>query len=443
MDFSNQIEIKQQQSLSMGQLQSLSILAMTNQELGDFLANEHLENPFLEHNEGTAGDIADAPAQFSGPGGAHGRGGCPGGDGAPFFDLPAQPQYQLKMELLSQLNPRLYSSRQLRAMGYLIDCLDERGYLTFGLDELSGASGFRREELAAGLEVLKTLQPPGIFSRDLSECLIAQLPEPEREDPVLLKLLRGYLPDLLNGQIGKVSKALAVPPARVQKYLRLIGSLNPCPLRGMPGDRPPCVVPDIVITKDGGCWAVALNDGWIGEYSCSEYYLRMMESSTDAELTGYFKEKLERARFVLSCVEQRRKTLVRIVEAVIGRQSDYLEGTGPLKPMRQEDIAAALGLHSSTISRAVKGKYVQYKRTELLKDLFAQASARGQEGGGCSPGYIKRRLRQLIAGEGQKPLSDQKLAELLAQEGLAVSRRAVAKYRIQMEIPESRIRRLL
>ena len=183
-----------------------------------------------------------------------------------------------------------------------------------------------------------------------------------------------------------------------------------------------------------------INDQWIGEYKYSDYYIHMMKEAKDPELTAYFKERLERARFVMNCVEQRRKTIVRVMEAILRRQEDYFEQKDLLEPMGLEDIAGDLGIHVSTVSRAVKGKYVQYKRTEPVKSLFTSSLSKEGEGQGISPEKIKERIRAMIAAEGKKPLSDQKLAHGLAEEGIPVSRRAVAKYRIQMNIPDSRQR---
>ncbi len=428
MDINNQIEIRQQQSLAAGQIQSLTILAMTNQELDGFLSGEYLENPLLEHNEIRLEDAAGSGGSY----GAAERGNRP--------DPPALPQYRLKAELLSQLDPHNHSRRQFAVMSYLIDCLDERGYFLWDLNELSQASNFRREELEEALKILEVLEPAGIFSRDLSQCLIRQLSPAQRADPVFMELLQSHLPDLLDGKTGRAAKALGIPPVQVKRYLQIIGTLNPRPLRGLSDARTAYVVPDVIVTRDGALWNVSLNDRWMGEYHCSGYYMRMMERCTDPELSAYFKQKLDRARFVLSCVEQRRTTLIRIVEAVLRRQAPYFENAGPLRPMTLEDIAGDLGLHSSTVSRAVREKYVQYKRTQPLRDLFTQPLP---QNGAVSPERVKQRLRQLIEEEGQKPLSDQQLADLLTQEGLAVSRRAVTKYRILMDIPDSRLRRLL
>lgn len=349
----------------------------------------------------------------------------------------------LKENLLGQLNWNDYSKRQWKIMSYLVDCLDEKGFFTQDLGELAETSGYGEEELRQCLTVLRELEPVGIFSPNLAECLIKQLEERAVEDETLFLLLREHLADLVSGQIGTISRSLGISTIQVKEYIHLIGSLNPRPLMDIDRSEAAYVVPDILVSRPGGRWTVEINDQWIGEYKYSDYYIRMMEESTDPELTAYFKERLERARFVINCVEQRRKTIIRIVEAIVKRQEDYFQLKGPLTPMSLEDIGADLGIHASTVSRAIKGKYVQYKKTEPLKALFTTAVAKSGEQDGVSPEHIKEKIRSIIACEGKKPFSDQKLAEKLADEGIAISRRAVAKYRIQMNIPDSRQRALL
>jgi RNA polymerase sigma-54 factor len=161
------------------------------------------------------------------------------------------------------------------------------------------------------------------------------------------------------------------------------------------------VVPDIIVSRPGGAWRVEINDQWLGEYKYSDYYIRMMKEAADPELTAYFKERLERARFVINCVEQRRKTIVRVMEAILKRQEAYFELKDSLVPMALEDVAGDLGVHVSTVSQAVKGKYVQYKRTEPVKSLFTSALSKDGEGQGVSPEKIKERIRAMIAGEGK------------------------------------------
>lgn len=447
MDLSSYIAVEQKQVLSASQVQALHILALTNQELEAFMVNEYLENPMLEIGEPKENEILTSIERLSGAEAgiacADQHPGNPDGDDGGRRELSAGKGNLLKENLLGQLNWNSYSRRQWKIMDYLVDCLDEKGFFAHDLGELSGSSGYGEEELGQCLAVLRELEPAGIFSPNLAECLVRQLEKKGIEDETLFCILREHLGELTGGRIGTISRSLGISAARVKEYIRLIGSLNPRPVMDGEQSEAACIVPDILVTRPGGRWNVELNDQWTGEYKYSGYYIRMMEESTDPELCAYFKERMERARFVINSVEQRRKTIVRVVEAVVKRQEDYFELKGPLVPMGLEDIGTDLGLHASTVSRAVKGKYVQYKKTEPLKALFTAAAAKSGEQDGISPEHIKEKLRSLIASEGQKPLSDQKLTEMLAAEGIAISRRAVAKYRIQMNIPDSRQRALL
>lgn len=447
MDLNSYIAAEQKQSLSANQVQALHILALTNQELEDFMVNEYLENPMLENVERKENEIMTSIEKFSDTevqtAYADQHPGNPDEDEPYRRELSAKKGSLLKENLLGQLNWNDYSKRQWKIMSYLVDCLDEKGFFTQDVRELAETSGYRVEELQQCLTVLRELEPIGIFSPNLAECLIKQLEERAVEDETLFLLLREHLADLVSGQIGTISRSLGISTIQVKEYIHLIGSLNPRPIMDIQRSEASYVVPDILVSRPGGRWSVEINDQWIGEYKYSDYYMRMMEESTDPELTAYFKERLERARFVINCVEQRRKTIIRIVEAILNRQENYFELKGPLTPMSLEDIGEDLGLHASTVSRAVKGKYVQYKKTESLKSLFTPAVAKGGEQAGVSPEHIKEKIRAIIGSEGKKPFSDQKLAEKLAHEGIAISRRAVAKYRIQMNIPDSRQRALL
>lgn len=196
------------------------------------------------------------------------------------------------------------------------------------------------------------------------------------------------------------------------------------------------IVPDIILRKDEK-WEIILNDSWYGKYEISDYYQKMMDETKDEELKAYFLNKAQRARFILKNIEQRRKTLLDLMEKILERQKDYFEGTGSLTPMTMTEIAEQMGVHPSTVSRAVRGKYVQYpQKTVLLKSLFSQGISK--ETDQINATEIKERLRKLIKEENrQKPYSDQKLKELLEEQEISISRRAVAKYREEMGIKGS------
>ncbi len=445
MELTGRLLVEQKQLLSVNQVQSLNILALTNQELEDFLMDEYLENPMLENSSDKDNDMITEMEKIYEQGATFKEQYLenPEDEEQRRKDVQAPPEDALKEHLLNQLDRGSYSERAWEIMKYLIDCLDEKGYFPYQIEELAGSAGCEPAEMNACLKELKELEPVGIFSADLAECLEKQLRVKGVEDETLFLLLREHMTELMSGQIGSISRKLGISTVKVKEYIHLIGGLNPRPVMDIQKEDAGYVVPDIIVTRDGGQWDVSINDNWMGEYRFNDYYIRMMEENRDPELQAYFKERLERARFVVNSVEQRRRTIIRIVEAVLQLQEDYFEGNGSLKPMQQEDIANLLGIHVSTVSRAVKGKYIQYRKSIPFKSLFTTALPGSKTGDGVSAEAIKERIRQMIGAENGKPLSDQNLADMLAEEGISVSRRAVSKYRIQMNIPDSRQRGML
>ena len=451
MDFHVLQAQEQRQSLSENQVLSLEILACTNQELENFLMSEYLENPMLESSENKENEMftdieslyergqsyRDYYMEESGE--QDGRRG----------DVASRPEAALKQSLLDQLQQKDYTARQWLCMNLLIDCLEPTGYFTVDLAELSpapakGMAPFSTDELEAALASLKKLEPAGIFARDLSECLTLQLERKGFEDPVLFCLIREHMEALTRGQLSGISRKLKVSTGQLRQYLHEISLLSPYPVQGAPEEETSYIIPDIIVSRSGDAWDVTINDSWTGEYSYNQYYIQMMRETTDPQLKQYFKEKLDRARLIINSVEQRRQTLTRIVRFLLEYQRDYFETGAGLRPLRQEQAAEALGLHPSTVSRAIKGKYLQYRQTVPVKSLFLAAapSAESTDSPALSSQTVKERLRQLIDQE-ESPLSDQKLADLLAREGIRISRRGVTKYRLELGIADSRQRGLL
>lgn len=445
MELGGSLLVEQKQTLSLGQVQSLNILALNNQELENFLMNEYLENPMLENSSDKENEMFTDLEKMYEKGSSFREQylNNPEEEEKSRNDVQAKTENFLKEYIQNQLDRNSCTDRTWEIYEYLIDCLDDKGYFTYETEELAENSGYLKEELDSCLETLKELEPVGIFSANLAECLEKQLRVNGVEDEKLFELLRNYILELMNGQIGTISRKLGISTVQVKAYIHLIGSLNPRPVMDIQKDDTEYVVPDILISRQGEQWEVTLNDGWMGEYRYNDYYIHMMEKSQDPELQAYFKERLERAHFVVNSVEQRRKTIIRIVETVLELQKAYFEGTGGLVPMQQEDVAQILGIHVSTVSRAIKGKYIQYRKTIPVKSLFTVGVSENSGENGISSDVIKKRICQLIAEEGEKSFSDQKLAEQLELEGITISRRAVAKYRIQMNIPDSRQRAML
>ena len=248
-----------------------------------------------------------------------------------------------------------------------------------------------------------------------------------------------YLPEIGQGKISVISRQLGLSTAEVRKYIAVIERLNPRPLSGLQESQVSYIVPDIIYTEKNGRWEIVINDKWFGEYHINDYYLSMMKETKDPELLQYFKQQLERGRFVISSIEQRRETMHLVSKEILDRQKDYFCRKGTLKPITIGTLAEELKMPPSRVSRAVKGKYVQSPAgTILMEKLFAGSVSSSESREGLSAKHIKERIRGLISSEDKRnPLSDAKLTECLVAEGISISRRAVAKYRDELWIKSS------
>lgn len=208
---------------------------------------------------------------------------------------------------------------------------------------------------------------------------------------------------------------------------------------GFGGSRAEYIVPDIVLHREENRWEIQLNDSWMGGYRMNDYYLKLMQETGDQTLKKYFQEKAGRVRFILQNVEQRRQTLLSLMQVILEWQRPFFEGRGNLRPMTMTEAAEQMGVNPSTISRAVKGKYLQYpQETLLLKDLFSQGVAKAALETEVNAREIKRLISLWVKEEDKgKPYSDQKLKEMLEEQEIYVSRRVVAKYRSTLGIKGS------
>ena len=437
------ISQSQQQILSVDQRQSLQILAYTNQELDSFLTEEYMQNPLLECQRDRQSEIIDSLDGHYETASSYRdhyirwededtdrRG-----------DIRAKEPSSLRDQLKGQLTIHQYSPEEWELVDYLIDCLDDKGFFTYAPEEIAASYGCPVSMVEKCLADLRELEPAGIFAKDIAGCLLKQLEAEPDPDQVLIEIISDHLQDLLRGNLSNITRALSITTARCRACIQKIGTLNPRPIMNTEREGVEYVVPDILVQREDGHWKVTLNDSWMGEYRFNDYYIRMMQSATDPELKEYFRGKLERARLIVNSVERRRGTITQIVEAILEDQSDYFLDGGKLQPMTMDKIARQLDISTSTVSRAIRNKYMQYRRPVLLRDLFSNAASENTD---ASADIVRKRIEELIQGEDHaRPLSDDKLAKMLKEEGMCISRRTVAKYRQQMGIPESRLRAYL
>lgn len=436
----NSLILEQKQTLSQNQIQALEILAMDSVSLNEYLYGEYLENPMLEHTS-IAGDSLESIGdrmkayQYARDSSASYHGEI-AAEEEKTMEIPDLREGGIREMISGQLDPSAISAEEFALSLDMTDALDEHGYFSLSVREAAELFHADEETIRRCLCRLRHLEPAGIFAENLEECLIRQMDRNGDLDALSAAMIRRHLQDIASGHIKNITRALHISTACARMYIEKIRHLNPRPLSGLRSASTQYIVPDIILEKTGGEWNIVLNDSWIDDYRISDYYLQMMQEAQDEELREYFRSRLERARFVLRIIGQRRETLEAITKAILARQEDYFEGRGPLRPMSMQEIADDAGIHISTVSRGVKDKYLQYpEKTILMKKLFTQAVGAGSDEG-MTAERIQEYIREIIRTEDpQDPWSDQKIASMLARSGISISRRTVAKYREAMLIP--------
>ncbi len=435
MEIKTGLSLQTKQVLSQVQMESLNILSMSVTELKDFLQNEEIENPLVEFSSSSQRDEMPVAYRdydrFYNGGTRDER-----GDGEVELYQLDDATESVEDLLNAQLPWMQITAEERKIVDFCIQSLESNGYLLLGIPEIAKATDSSEALAQKVLEKLKKLEPRGIFASGLTECPLLQVEGLEQEE-ALKKIINGHLQDVAEGKISSISRDVKLTSMEVRKLIQIIKNLNPRPLNGFGGDRAQYIIPDILLNFQDGQWTISLNDRGAGNVAINDFYVHMMETAQDEELKAYFEEKLKRARFIMNAVEQRRRTLEGITEGILKRQAGYFLGKEPLKPMTLEEIADELGVHKSTVSRAIREKYLLAPTGCLLiRDLFTTGIACGDgKGEDVSRNTVKARLKALVESEDKtKPYSDELLAKILEEEGMAISRRTVAKYRMEMGI---------
>lgn len=415
---------------------AVEILQLDVCQLQSYISTALLENPALECGEAPGVSLL---GDLDGSGSA--GSGVPGEDGpamrpADFADAGAVAYGEdLTTHLLFQagllkLEPALYSAAQA-----VIHALDSDGYLRTPLDTL----GADHALMEAALRVVQHLDPSGVGARSLSECLCLQL-RAEGECGLPYRIAELYLEQAGRHAFATIAASEHVPLAAVQEAYRRIQCLSPYPCAEFSAAvEESAVVPDVLLTERDGAFSVSVNRAYTPELTVSPFYQALGHESEDPEVRQYLAKKVTQAEWLIHCIAQREQTLLRCCEEILRRQTPYFRGDGPLAPMTMQDVALAVDLHVSTVSRALNGKYIQTPRgVRPLRSLFSAKLASGEYSGDM----VQQMLETLVRAEDKRaPLSDQQLAEQLAAQGITISRRTVAKYRQQLQIPPAASRK--
>lgn len=432
MEIKTGISLQTKQVLSQMQVESLNILAMSMTELKDFLQKEEIENPLLEFSA-ERGEEA-APVTYKETERFY--------NGTERENSRENELYEIEDSEKSiedlvnmQLHWKKISETDRKIVDFCVQSIEQSGYFLIPVPEITKRLNVPEEQAGKVLSMLKELEPQGIFASGLEECLLIQVQGMDEEE-ILSEMIKHHLQNIAEGKISTISRALKLSSAEVRKMIHVIKELNPRPLNGIGGDKAQYIVPDVLLSHQDGVWNIELNDKWTGNLQSNDYYIHMMETAQDQELKSYFENKLRRARFIINAVEQRRETLTAITREILKRQELYFLGTGQLKPMTLEEIADTLEIHKSTVSRAIRDKYLRVPSgCFLFRSLFTTGIPSGDGNGDVSRNAVKAKLKELVAAEDKKkPWSDEQLAGLLQDAGMPISRRTVAKYRMELGI---------
>ncbi len=361
------------------------------------------------------------------------------------FESYTSKKMSLKDHLMVQLGVSVKTNKEKRIGEFIIESLDNKGYLGCSIQDISLLLNEDVVEVERVLRLIQTFDPVGVGARNLSECLMIQLKEKGIQDKNAYIIAEQYLEEIATNKIQKIAKDLHITVSRVQSICDIIKMLEPKPSRGfiVDSDNIRYIVPDVTIEKINGEYIIIVNDNNLPVLTISGYYQNMIKNLDDKEANKFLSDKLNSSMWLIKSIEQRRMTLYKVVESILKFQRKFFdEGKTALKPLVLKDVAEDIGVHESTVSRATNGKYVQTPIGLFELKYFFASSLSESDGEGISSTSVKSQIQKLINEENtQKPLSDQKIAEMLSSEGINISRRTVAKYRDEMRIPSSSMRR--
>jgi RNA polymerase sigma-54 factor len=330
------------------------------------------------------------------------------------------------------------------AIRYLVGSLDDRGFLTTTLPDIALMSGLTLEQVQAGAKILRSFDPAGIGTESLADCLLQQLAQKGRERSVAGRIIRDHFDLLVRRRIPDIARRMGLPPETIQEAIEEIGQLDPAPGRRFADDSNRVVVPDVTVERDGDSWKITLNQDYIPRLRLSNTYRELIAKGTlNKQERDYLREKLRSGKFIINAIEQRQRTIERITREILKHQHDFFEnGVSGLKPLTMTQIADIIGVHETTVSRALANKYIQTPHGVFEMKYFFTSGYQSEAGESVANTSVKEMIADIVAGEDPgAPLSDQDIVGLLQGKGLKIARRTVAKYREELGLLPSNLRR--
>ena len=364
----------------------------------------------------------------------------------PSFETFLSSPVTLADHLHSQLSVMVMPEDVRDAAANIIGNLDDNGYLTVSAEEIAESGGHSLDEVHEALRIVQSLDPAGIAAEDVRECLLLQLESRNGKRGVAWQIVANHLKLLETRQFREIAKVLGRPLEHVQIAVEVIKHLDPRPGLRYSGPGARQVEPDVYIFKDGDDYLIQLNDDDIPQLRLNAQYKRMLDRDQEPskEIRNYVKERYASAIQLMKNIEQRKQTILKVCQSIVRRQMDFLEsGIDQLKPMMIKEVAEEIGVHPSTVSRAVASKYAHTPQGVFELRYFFSEAVQGIAGSGTPLLILKRRVKKMIEEEDTShPLTDEQITARLKSEGIDVTRRTVAKYREDMKIPSTHQRRV-
>ena len=360
-----------------------------------------------------------------------------------FFDSLVA-ETSLQEHLLDQLKLIETTNGQKTACEYLIGSLDENGFLSTPLSEIGLLSGLPLQDLQDGLKILQAFEPVGIAAMDLQDCLLKQMEARDWQDRVSYEIVENYFPLLVRRRVPELARKLSQPTEVIHKSLEKIAELDPSPGRRFSEDNNLTVAPDAVVQKEGKDWNISLNNDYVPRLKINKTYKELISKGTlSSKEKEYVRNQMRAGKFLINSIEQRQNTIERITSKIIERQEDFFnEGTSKLHPMTMAEVADSIKVHETTVSRAIANKFLKTPHGTFPFKYFFTPGYSGKDGDAVSNTSVKEIISSIIEQEDSgKPLSDRKIVDLLAEKEIKLARRTVAKYREELGIPPTNLRR--
>lgn len=393
-------------------------------------SNELSSNEWAEHiKEREYDDISYKQGEYS------------KGDKEYSFEQFVTSDVTLPEHLLFQLQFSTIKQKCRNIAKYIIESLDDNGYMTLTVEEIARVLKVSEKKVNIVLDAIHGFDPIGVAAMDLKECLLIQLENCGELDETVECIIKDHLEDIAANRLATIAKEVGITVQEVQEISDLIRSLEPKPGRQFASQSTTrYIVPDINVEKVNGEYIVTINETSAPKLMVSSYYEKVLhESHNDPNISKYLSGRLNSAIWLIKSIEQRKQTIYNVVSAVVKYQQDFFDkGSKYLKTLTLKQIAEEVGIHESTVSRSINGKYMQSPRGVYEIKYFFTSGVSGNQGEGISSQSIKTFIKEIVSGEDPKaPYSDQHMVKLLSDRGIEISRRTVAKYRDELNILSS------